>query len=168
MSCSATCSRESESLFPDVSPGVVEGDEDVSRAAFSPFHFKKAGGLKNSFVKSSDLKKGDLSVWRLRYCANELEEILSSSCPAGSELHSAYPCTASAIRGQRIEGHEGRVFCVVDDCRIDSDGNVHSAHAAIGIACELNPQDLDTESPQFLLIRDLLVNLFKSRQPQTF
>jgi hypothetical protein len=165
MPCDNLCVREQVSADPGVSHGPVAGGEELCRGAYDPMHFKKAK-LKNSFIKSKDLLNGHLSVWRLGDPAGlgiqEIANILGDFSPAENRLGEIKTCTAEAIRGLTIFGHDGRVFSVIDNCEAYADGRKHRSHAVVAICRELNPQQMMAESPIFEEIRNKIYLAFEA------
>src|SRR5262249_22815396 len=70
-----------------VSPGKIRDDETLCRGGY-PMHDDK-GNPKIGFIRSSDLAKGELSIWRVSSSTAELGEvveILKGYKPQGQEL----------------------------------------------------------------------------------
>jgi hypothetical protein len=162
MVCEVECPLEQVSRDP-ASPGVVEDHEVVCRGAFGKRAHYNSLGVKPNFIRDRDLLLGELSVWRLSFAdISEIRNELDKRPPEGNTLWDIFGINASSIRAIRVPSWEGRVISVLDDCRVDTEGGKHPAHAALAICQSLNLGPEDKSSPLYVEIRDELARLFKS------
>lgn len=143
--CSGVCTREAEGSCLYSSP-LVDNAELLCRNARKPQDTTGAAGhLKTSFIHTRELQAGQLSAWRIAV-VDELpalaRKLKERRWPA-DVLLAARAVDIRAIRTSR----EGRVLCVINDTRIDSDGGHDSQHVAISPCSSLldAPEELELE-----------------------
>jgi hypothetical protein len=155
---SRPCFREASHSDP-VSPGKILDDETLCRAGYTQHN--KDGNPKIGLIRSSDLAKGDLSIWREGEGTAQLEEIidvLSSNTPAGNELLWVFGVPAGKLRNLV----SGQPICAVDDTDCGQ-GKRHKAHGTLAICDHLGFKELEKpdESPAFMSVRRAIHEIFR-------
>ena len=147
------------------SPGRVQDNERMARAAIDPIHFNpKSGQVKVAFIRHDDIAHGNLSVWRLgKLPAQQGEGLLNFFEERSNPDHridSVYAPPASALR-TLVLPESGRGFSVIDDTQTGpNDEDVNPAHAAITL-CQ-HKRDHGQDEVKLTFAREALKNLFLS------
>lgn len=148
------------------SPGVIDDDEDIVRGAYDPMHFKGAR-IRPSVLRSGDLAKGQLSVWRSSAKSGsnlkDIESILGENGPSQHALAAMLVVNAQRIRELREQVSNLRLFCIVDECDTNEDGGWHRAHAHIALCMNLEDDVKNTDSERFVSLKEQLYLIFKQR-----
>lgn len=163
------CEIELVKVDPD-SPGIVLDEENICRGAYGPppsVHYKANKRLKVSqLVRTQDLVGGNVSVWRAgdqgHLSQDDLLQQLNLVAPAEQETYLLFSINVKALRERRIDEHEGRVFCVTDDCVCDAAGNKHPAHASVGLCQTIKQLGLTAENPLLIAIKETLVLMLQT------
>jgi hypothetical protein len=118
------------------------------------------GNPRIGFIRSIDLVRGELSIWRVSSSTAELSdvvEILKSFKPAGQELIWVRGVKAKELRDLL----PSTPLCAIDDTDCGSTGR-HKAHGVLAGCKQLGFSDLTKpdESPAFLAVRRALLEIF--------
>ena len=173
--CQNPCKYESQQ-FDQRSRGILCDDEKICRFSYS-IHYNKKGVLTASIIKRKDLLLGELSVWRLnkKFTNKDLLEIVKIGIEfepliSGeiSKLQGLYGIDITEIRN--VSNECGRIFCIIDDCKTDSDGNFHPDHCVIRFCVEHFGNNLkldensDEDDAKYRILRDLLFKKFDANK----
>ena len=173
--CQNPCERESQQ-FDQRSHGVLCDDEKICRFGYS-IHYNEKGTLNKSIIQRKGLLSGNLSVWRFKkkYTKIDLKQIVK----IGKErepiirgekrkLQGLYGIDVLEIR--KISSNDDRLFCILDDCRTDGDGNFHPVHCVVRF-CEEHfgknfklDDNIEEDDAQFRSLRDLLFKKFSANR----
>jgi hypothetical protein len=149
--CLNPCPVELAGLNVYDSPIVADG-EWICRTV-RPDDLGAKNTLKNSFIQSSSLLKGELSAWRISN-DQDLPELEQKLIKQGTPPDNIVAATAGAIRAVRL-APPARVFSVVNDTRIDDLDNHDQQHVAIAPCAQL----MNSSADQDALISELKTNL---------
>ena len=133
MICDNPCNFEKTKQHSK-SETLIENDEKVCRFGFFPMHYNMNGMVQKSLIKSSDLKRGKLSFWRLK-TLNEQQNLkrlidkISVNIPENQILKAIFCPFVLEIRA--IANETGRVFCVIDDCATGDSGLFDVDHCVV-------------------------------------
>ena len=147
------------------SPGIVQDDERLVRAAIDPIHFNpKSGQVKVAFIRQDDIAQGNLSVWRMEQLPAQQGDALLNFFEERSRpehtIASVYAPPASAIRRLSLP-ETGRGFSVLDDTKTGpNEDDINPAHAAITL-CQ-HKRDHGQDAIKLKFAREALKNLFLS------
>ncbi len=148
---------EEKSAAPDISPGVVQGDETLVRALINPDHIQD-GKLLVRAIPLTDLRQRGFSVHRLAHVTEEIVQ------------HSIDRILARSFQGQRRESEGVSVFRAnevrgleVDDRQafvvIDTALQCNHGHASIYLANAPSTEGYARK------LRDLLLPFLQQRIP---
>ena len=151
------CSREASHQDP-ISPGKIHDDETLCRAGYSMHN--RDGNPKIGLIRSSDLAKGELSIWREAPATARLAEIvdtLREAGPEGQTLDWVFAVKAKELRNLV----PGSPLCAIDDTDCGG-GRRHKAHGVLAGCEHLGFRALATpdENPTFSAIRRALHEIF--------
>ena len=173
--CQNPCKRESQQ-FDQRSHGILCDDEKICRFGYS-IHYDKKGALKKSIIQRKGLLSGELSVWRFKkeYNNTDLEQIVKIGIEREPKiegeirkLQGLYGIDVIEIR--KMTYKDGRLFCIIDDCKTNGDGNFHPDHCVIRF-CEEHfgknfklDEKSDEDDTQYRQLRDLLFKKFDANR----
>jgi hypothetical protein len=151
------CFREASHQDP-ISPGKIHDDEILCRAGYSMHHTD--GNPKIGLIRSSDLAKGELSIWREAPATAHLSEIvgvLHAASPPAQSLDWVFGVRAKELR----DLVEGSPICAVDDTDC-GEGRRHKAHGVLAGCDHLGFKALakPDENPTFSAVRRALLEIF--------
>lgn len=151
------CFREASHQDP-ISPGKIHDEEKLCRAGYSMHN--KDGNPKIGLIRSSDLAKGELSIWRETPAMAQLSEIvdeLREAGPEGQSLDWVFAVKAKELR----DLVQGSPICAIDDTDC-GEGRRHKAHGVLAGCDHLGFKALPKpdENPTFSAVRRALHEIF--------
>ena len=150
--CSALCPVESVGKIRYSSP-IVNDQELICRGAYS-IHYRN-GRLRSSFVERKTLQAGELSVWRcpsLEGVPQLADKLVNEYDRVDRTLEELFSLNAGQLRTLRLDVWPSRIFCVINDTRVDYQGKLDEQHAAIAVCQEvIRNSAVDIEHLQNLL-----------------
>jgi hypothetical protein len=132
-------------------------------------HMRRSNVAPN-FLPKSHLTAGKLSVYRLSnkaaFSKDDVTSEIQKISKPGNSLAKVLGPQVGDIRNIRVDGIEGRVFCVRDECDTDDNGGKHHAHAHIALCERSFPAPIDKESDDFKQAYADLSTLFRASEIQ--
>ena len=125
---------------------AVKNEELICRSV-RPTDYGAKNILKASFIQTGELRKGQLSVWRVT-AVGDLPTIAEKLGIGEDDDRNVLATPAMSVRSVRI-GERHRSFSVINDTRTDEIGGHDPLHAAIA-ACQfllLEDGDIETLMP---------------------
>lgn len=138
------------------SPGIVLDDEIVLRASYERHYQKNKKPqpvVQPEFIRKSELRTGNLSIWRLLHLADPAPEQVRAhmqAINANELLREVFGVSAGVLRAIVLEDGCTRCLCVVDDTMCCADPVMHHcAHAAVA-TCDRS-EEIDLKYRQMAL-----------------
>jgi hypothetical protein len=136
------CCLEQESQHC-ISPGVVQDDEMICRAAYAPMHIKKGADRSRidiSYLRKADIANNTLSVWRYSELSQasiqQIWDVCKQKEADGQKIWKLLFVSAREIR--KPDAHRDQ-FCLLDECQVNETGGSHRAHAHISMCRRRHP-----------------------------
>ena len=140
---------ESKSAAPEISPGIVEDEEQLIREMFNPQHINEEGKVIERAISVNELVADGFSVHRIKYVS---KEYVKKSIQTRLSRKRKEPWTSEGVSRlktlavRQIFLEDERAFVVVDTATEDNPG-----HASIYFATPQKGKAYAREAHGFLL-----------------